>query len=141
VIEIYPLLDDNLLGSGSSDLGKDKGENTALEGSLDGVLVHAFGEGKGALELADGSLSSPVTGSARLTLLVGTSIGVGVILLDLGLRLSVVLALGATLHDQIMGVRELDLDVLLVDPGQLTIQVVSIFSLADIEAGSEGSWS
>lgn len=139
----HRLLDGDLLGSRNSGLGNHDRQNAVLQAGLDIVLVNATREGEGALELADGALTSPesVAGVGSLGLVGGLGDG-GVILAGVLVGLGdVILALGVTLHDQSVGVGELNVDVLLGDTRQLTIQVVGVLALANVEARLEGAGS
>lgn len=136
----HSLLDSDLLGSRSSGFGNHDRKNAILQAGLDIVLVDAAREGEGALELADGALTGPeAVAGLRLGLVTGLGDG-SVIIAGALLRLSaVILALGATLHDQSVGVGELNVDVLLGNTRQLTIQMVGVLTLADIKARIEGA--
>lgn len=125
------LLDGDLLDGGRSGLGNHDRQDAVLQAGLDIVPVDAARESEGTLELADGALAGP-------EVVAGLGLG-GVItsgLLGLG---GVVLALGAALYDQSVGIGELDVDVLLGDAGQLAIQVVGVLGLANVEARGEGA--
>lgn len=135
------LLDGDLLGGRNSRLGNDDRENAVLQVGLDIVLVDTAGEGKGALELANRALAGPVAVAGLVGLGLVASLGHSAIIITGGLVgvSGVVLALGATLHDQGVGVGELNTDVLLGNAGQLAIQVVGVLTLADIEAWLESA--
>jgi len=69
------LLDVDLLVDGLRSLGDDDLEDAVLQAGLDGVLVNASGEGKGAVELADRAFADPelwsVSGLADFLFVVG----------------------------------------------------------------------
>lgn len=123
-------LNGDLLGRSSSGLGHVDGKNAVLQAGLDIVLVDRSREGEDALERSDRALASPEPVS-----------GLGFVVLRAFLflwRLDVfVVAFSAALDNQSLGVGELNIDVLLRDARQFTIEVICPFTLTDVEARRE----
>lgn len=131
------LLDGDLLAGVSSSLGYDQGEDAVLKAGLDVLLVDARWESKGAVEFAHGALADP---EARLVvLLLDHFLALTLCLLGFAGFRGVVFALGAALDHKSLRVGELNVDVLLRDAREFTVEVVGIVGLADVEARSEGA--
>lgn len=89
---------------------------------LDLILIDARREAEGTIELADGALSDPVPPVGGLALLAFADGE---------------LTLGLALDDERVRVRELDVDVLLINTRQLAFQDILVLGLADVEARGE----
>lgn len=139
-----PSLNGNLLRSRSSSLGHQNRQNTILQAGLNIILVNPVREREGARELANSTLTSPVAVTSlggRLRRLLRSLDGLLLVAVA-GLllwRWGVVLALGATFHDQSLGVGEFNVDVLLGDTGEFAVQVEGCLALADVEARREAA--
>ena len=145
------LLNGNLLRTWGSRLRNNNREDAVVQARFDLVLVDMAGEREAAVEFAHGALAHPVA----VLVVVGLG-GHGLVFvsgLDDATVVVVVLAffsstgrravggggfaLGAALDHQSLVVGELDFNVLLRDSGQLTVEVVGVITLADIEARRE----
>lgn len=120
----------DLLGCSGSGLGYIDGQDAVLQTGLDVVLIDRSREGEDALELADGALAGPEPVSGLGSGILGAFLG-------LGWWLGVVLAFTAALDNQSLGVGELDIDVLLIDARQFTIEMICLFTLTDVKARRE----
>lgn len=140
---IRHLLDSNLLRACHSNLGHNHREDAVLQARPDLILVDTAGEGEVAVEFSNGALAHPVA----VLLVVGLGDGSGDIAAACALRFSrfgVVVALveftlSTALDHQGVVVRELDLDALLGSTGEFAVEVVGVFSLADVKARREGA--
>ena len=130
------LLDGDLLASIGSSLRHDQGQDTVFKAGLDVFLVDTRREGEGAVEFADRALADP---EARLVLGLGHCLALALRLLGFaGLR-GMVFALRAALNHEGLRVRELNVDVLLSNAREFTVEVVGIVGLTDVEARCEGA--
>jgi hypothetical protein len=167
MVSLNRLLDVDLAGLGSLGLGNDDAENAILKAGLDGILVDAAWEAEAAVELADAALTDPELGvvivllrNIPLRLFGNLSVGgFGALILDSGLvvvflltLLLVVLSLlnetlrllallphslMATRDGEGVGVSPLDIDVLLLDTREFTVEFVGALGLRDVELGRE----
>lgn len=146
------LLNGNLLRAWGSRLRYNNREDAVVQARFDLVLVDMAGEREAAVEFAHGALAHPVAvlvvvglGGHGLVFVSGLDDATVVVVLGLAFFSSTGrravggggFALGAALDHQSLVVGELDFNVLLRDPGQLTVEVVGVVALADIEARRE----
>jgi len=160
------LLDSNLAGLGSLRLRNNNAENAVLQTSLDGLLVDPRGEAERPVEFANRALADPVlrcifglgdffrTGlgycgffgfsagasfvfDGRLVVFVGA----GLAFLDEAGRAlaALVVVLGAAADGEGVAIGPFDVDVLLFDTRELTMEFVGVLELLDIELRTEGA--
>lgn len=141
------LLDGNLLRARRSYLGHNHREDAVLQARPDLILVDTAGEGEVAVEFSNGALAHPVAVLLVVGLGDGLLSGSGNIAAACALgfsRVGVVVAfveftLSTALDHQGVVVGKFDVDALLGNTGKFAVEVVGIFSLADVKARREGA--
>jgi hypothetical protein len=165
-VSVVRLLDVDLARLRSGSLGNEDAQDSVLQAGLDSILVDACRECKAAMELSDRAFRDPVLGLGGLVLLGNLllvrllgDLGVSLreVFLDGGLVTKLLLLRSfAALNEALWAlalladilvttgdgesvvIGPLDVDVLLLNTGKLSMEFIALLSLLNVELGCEG---